>query len=187
MQLYPKGQTQAPPDKRPGLPDQSTSPVRKAVILAAGIGDRLRPFTHTHPKCLVTVAGVPILENALLRLSEVGTKDVVIVVGHFGDMIKDRFGHHFAGMALTYVVSEDFRTTNNIYSLWLVRSHLTEDVLLLEADVFFERAVLDRLLSSGPGNLAAVSQHQSWMSGTVVSLDADSRSRLFACDALSRC
>ena len=175
MQLYPNGQTQAPPDKRPGLPDQSTSPVRKAVILAAGIGDRLRPFTHTHPKCLVTVAGVPILENALLRLSEVGTKDVVIVVGHFGDMIKDRFGHHFAGMALTYVVSEDFRTTNNIYSLWLVRSHLTEDVLLLEADVFFERAVLDRLLSSGPGNLAAVSQHQSWMSGTVVSLDDDSR------------
>jgi histidinol-phosphate/aromatic aminotransferase/cobyric acid decarboxylase-like protein len=78
-------------------------------------------------------------------------------------------------MKLTYVESEDFRTTNNIYSLWLARSHLTEDVLLLEADVFFERAVLDRLLSSGPGNLAAVSQHQSWMSGTVVSLNEDNR------------
>lgn len=175
MQLYPNEQSQTRPETRPGLSRHSLSPVRKAVILAAGIGDRLRPFTDTHPKCLVTVAGVPILENALVRLSEVGTEDVVIVVGHFGDMIKERFGENFAGMALTYVVSEDFRTTNNIYSLWLARSHLTEDVLLLEADVFFERAVLERLLSSGPGNLAAVAQHQSWMSGTVVSLDEDRR------------
>ncbi len=171
MQVFPNDNSLARNDERPEAPDLKVLPVRRAVILAAGIGDRLRPFTNTHPKCLVEVAGVPILENALLRLSEVGTEDVIIVVGHFADMIKDRFGTHFAGMTLTYVVSEDFRTTNNIYSLWLARSYLTEDVLLLEADVFFERAVLDRLLSSGPGNLAAVSQHQSWMSGTVVSLN----------------
>ncbi|MGH1493975.1 MAG: aminotransferase class I/II-fold pyridoxal phosphate-dependent enzyme [Acidimicrobiales bacterium] len=175
MQLYPNGSAQARPDGRRVLPNYAAAPVRKAVILAAGIGDRLRPFTNTHPKCLVKVDGVPILENALHRLSEVGTKEVVIVVGHFGDMIKERFGHEFAGMSVSYVESEDFRTTNNIYSLWLARSHLTEDVLLLEADVFFERAVLDRLLSSGPGNLAIVSQYESWMSGTVVSLDEDSR------------
>ncbi len=174
MQLYPNEPAQARPTKRPGFPNQIPTPVRKAVILAAGIGDRLRPFTDTHPKCLVTVVGVPILENTLLRLSEVGTTEVVLVVGHFGDMIKSRFGDEFEGMSITYVVSEDFRTTNNIYSLWLARSHLTEDVLLLEADVFFERAVLDRLISSGPGNHAAVAQHQSWMSGTVVSLDEDS-------------
>jgi histidinol-phosphate/aromatic aminotransferase/cobyric acid decarboxylase-like protein/choline kinase len=175
MQVYPKDRTRARSDERPDVSGPSAVAVRKAVILAAGIGDRLRPFTNTHPKCLVSVAGVPILENALVRLSEVGTKDVVIVVGHFGDMIKERFGDRFAGMSVSYVVSEDFRTTNNIYSLWLARSHLTEDVLLLEADIFFERAVLDRLLSSGPGNLAVVSQHQSWMSGTVVSLAEDNR------------
>lgn len=175
MQVHPSNPALARPGSRQEVPEQRASPVRKAVILAAGIGDRLRPFTDANPKCLVMVAGVPILENALDRLSEVGTKDIVIVVGHFGDMIKDRFGHDYAGMELTYVESEDFRTTNNIYSLWLARSHLTEDVLLLEADVFFERAVLDRLLSSGPGNLAAVSQHQSWMSGTVVSLNEDNR------------
>ena len=173
MQVFPNELIQArqkvPPEGSSGSP----VPVRTAILLAAGIGDRLRPFTDTHPKCLAKVAGVPIIENALARLSEVGTKDVVLVVGHFGDMIRGRFGDRFQGMTLTYVVSEDFRTTNNIYSLWLARHHLTEDVLLLEADVFFERAVLDRMLSSGPGNLAAVSQHQSWMSGTVVSLDEE--------------
>lgn len=175
MQVYPNGQARTRQKVHPDVEVRTPTPVRTAVILAAGIGDRLRPFTDTHPKCLASVAGVPILENALDRLSEVGTKDVVLVVGHFGDMIKNRFGERYAGMTLTYVVSEDFRTTNNIYSLWLAREYLTEDVLLLEADVFFERAVLERMLSSGPGNLAAVSQHQSWMSGTVVSLAEDNR------------
>jgi len=125
MQVYPSKPALARSGSWQEVPEQRASTVRKAVILAAGIGDRLRPFTDTHPKCLVIVAGVPILENALRRLSEVRTKDVVIVVGHFGDMIKDRFGHDYAGMELTYVESEDFRTTNNIYSLWLARSHLT--------------------------------------------------------------
>jgi histidinol-phosphate/aromatic aminotransferase/cobyric acid decarboxylase-like protein/CTP:phosphocholine cytidylyltransferase-like protein len=151
------------------------APVRKAIILAAGIGNRLRPFTNHSPKCLVEVAGVPILENALCRLGEVGTKDVVIVIGHFGEIIRNRFGSTFAGLTITYIESKDYATTNNIYSLWLARSHLVEDVLLLEADVFFERAVLERLLSSGPGNLAAVSSHQSWMSGTVVKLSDENR------------
>ena len=160
-------------DHRPNT--TGSVPVRKAIILAAGIGDRLRPFTNSNPKCLSPVAGVPILENTLTRLSEVGTKHVVIVIGHFGELIRARFCDSFADMALTYVTSEDYATTNNIYSLWLARSHLTEDVLLLEADVFFEHAVLDRLLSSGPGNLTVVSQHQSWMSGTVVDLGIDNR------------
>ena len=57
--------------------------VRKAVILAAGVGDRLRPFTQEFPKCLVPVNGVPILVNALTHLSDVGVTEVVIVVGHF--------------------------------------------------------------------------------------------------------
>ncbi len=75
-------------------------------------------------------------------------------------------------MSIIFIVSEDYAKTNNIYSLWLARHHLDQDTLLLEADVFFERAVLERLLSQGGGNLAIVSRHQSWMSGTVVSVDA---------------
>ncbi len=145
--------------------------VRKAVILAAGIGDRLRPFTHENPKCLVKVAGVPVLDNALTHLAAVGTEEVAIVVGHHKNHIIERFGSSYLGMSIVYVVSEEYETTNNIYSLWLARAHLNEDVLLLEADVFFERAVLERLLAEPGGNSAVVSQHQSWMSGTVVSVD----------------
>ncbi|MEE9384666.1 MAG: aminotransferase class I/II-fold pyridoxal phosphate-dependent enzyme [Nannocystaceae bacterium] len=142
------------------------------MILAAGVGDRLRPFTDTSPKCLAEVAGTPILENALSHLAALGTMEVAIVVGHHKERIISRIGSSFRGMSITYVVSDVYETTNNIYSLWLARAHLDQDVLLLEADVFFERAVLERLLSRGGENLAVVSQHQSWMSGTVVSVDA---------------
>ena len=145
--------------------------VRKAVILAAGVGDRLQPFTQQFPKCLAPVNGVPILVNALTHLSDVGVSEVVIVVGHHKEKIYERIGDTFQAMKVSYIESESYASTNNIYSLWLARDHLVEDVLLLEADVCFERSLLDRMLSHERGSLAAVSRHQSWMSGTVVSIN----------------
>ncbi|MFC1953682.1 aminotransferase class I/II-fold pyridoxal phosphate-dependent enzyme [Chloroflexota bacterium] len=148
-------------------------PVRKAIILAAGMGSRLGAFTEHSPKCLVPVNGVPILINTLTHLSEVGLEETVIVVGHLKEKIYDTVGNSFNGMKISYIESDCYATTNNIYSLWLARKHLTEDIILLEADVFFEEALLGRLLSNENMCVAAVAQHKSWMSGTVVSLDKE--------------
>ncbi len=63
-------------------PSGNPEKIRNAVILAAGVGDRLRPFTDKLPKCLAKVAGVPILDNALAHLAALGTEQVAIVVGH---------------------------------------------------------------------------------------------------------
>ncbi len=162
-------------DRWNDTPGKSPESIRKAVILAAGVGDRLRPFTNKLPKCLVPVAGVPILDNTLAHLAALGTEDIAVVVGHHKEAIIERYGERHLGMSMSYVVSENYDKTNNIYSLWLARRHLTQDVLLLEADIFFEQAVLERLLLQSGGNLAIVSRHQSWMSGTVVSVDARGR------------
>ena len=156
-------------------PSDHPERISKAVILAAGVGNRLRPFTDKLPKCLVQIAGVPILDNTLAHLAALDTEEIVIVVGHHKEVIIGRFGSSYLGMSMTYIVSDNYEKTNNIYSLWLARDHLTQDVLLLEADIFFERSVLERLLSQGGGNLAIVSRHESWMSGTVVSVDARGR------------
>ena len=145
--------------------------VRKAIILAAGVGDRLRPFTQQFPKCLVPVNGVPILVNALTHLSDVGVKEVVIVVGHHKEKIYESIGDTFQSVNVSYIESESYASTNNIYSLWLAREHLVDDVFLLEADVFFDRQLLERMLSHESDNLAAVSRHQLWMSGTVVTIN----------------
>ncbi|MFC2035931.1 NTP transferase domain-containing protein, partial [Chloroflexota bacterium] len=147
-------------------------PVRKAVILAAGSGSRMGLTVHT-PKCLVPVNGVPILINMLTHLSGVGIEETVIVVGHLKEKIYDTVGTSFNGMKVSYIESDRYATTNNIYSLWLAREHLTEDILLLEADVFFERSLLDRILSNGHNSIAAVDLYKFWMSGTVVILDKE--------------
>jgi len=149
--------------------------VQKAIILAAGKGNRLRPFTDTQPKCLVPVNGVPILINTLACLANVGIKQTVIVVGHLREKIYERIGASFQGMEITYVESERYVTTNNIYSLWLAREHLGENVLLLEADVFFDQELLERLLRDKGENQAAVVRYQPWMSGTVVRLDGNNK------------
>jgi len=146
-------------------------PIRKAVILAAGVGDRLRPLTDRLPKCLVPVNGVPILINTLTHLADSGIRETVIVVGHLKETILERIGDRFRGMKIIYVESERYATTNNIYSLWLAREYLDGDILLLEADVYFERELLDGLLRAGGENHAVVAHHKSWMSGTVVRLD----------------
>ncbi len=162
-------------DRWNSTPSGNPEKIRKALILAAGVGDRLRPFTNDFPKCLVEVGGTPVLDNTLSQLSALGIEQIVIVVGHHKERIIERFGQSHLGLSISYVTSEEYATTNNIDSLWLARDQLCEDMLLLEADVFFERAVLERLLSQGGGNLAVVSRHQSWMSGTVVSVDARGR------------
>lgn len=61
----------------------------KAFVLAAGLGSRLRPFTLEHPKALVPVGGVPMLERVLLRLKDEGFGEVVVNVHHFADQIED--------------------------------------------------------------------------------------------------
>ncbi len=61
----------------------------KAMILAAGLGTRLRPLTDDRPKALVEVAGRTLLEITLSRLSALGIRDVIINVHHFADKIVD--------------------------------------------------------------------------------------------------
>ena len=118
-------------DRLNHAPSGRSERIRKAVILAAGVGDRLRPFTDEFPKALVEVGGVPILDNSLSHLAAVGTEEITIVVGHHKEAIIERYGSSYLGMSMAYVVSEDYEKTNNIYSLWLARGHLAQDVLLL--------------------------------------------------------
>jgi len=66
----------------------------KAMILAAGLGTRLRPLTDTRPKALVEVSGRTLLEITLTRLSSFGVRDVIINVHHFPDMILDYLTAH---------------------------------------------------------------------------------------------
>ena len=91
----------------------------------------------------------------------------MIVVGHRKEKIVALVGDRFAGMDISYVDAPLYEQTNNIYSLWEARDYCGQDVLLLEADVLFDREVLERLLDSD-GQSMAVAPYRSWHSGTVI-------------------
>jgi len=142
--------------------------VRTAVLLAAGLGSRLAPLTDAVPKCLVAVSGVPILERLVRALDTHGFRRLIIVTGYKAETICEYLGERFGGIAVEYVVSPCFETTNNIYSLWLARRLIDEPFLLVESDVVFDEQLLAPLLE--PGRIA-VSRQLPWMGGTTVTLD----------------
>ncbi|MCG5487491.1 MAG: phosphocholine cytidylyltransferase family protein [Sinorhizobium meliloti] len=144
---------------------------RRAVVLAAGLGSRLRPLTDLLPKPLVEVNGVPILHNALRRLDAVGVTEVTIVVGYRKDAIEYACGSHFGNLQINYVESTVFDRTGSAYSLWLARDTLISgDCYLLEADVFFEEQALRELARFPAQNAAAVSPFSTGMEGSAVIL-----------------
>ncbi|MGY3591764.1 NDP-sugar pyrophosphorylase family protein [Bradyrhizobium sp. USDA 4341] len=147
---------------------------KKAVILAAGVGSRLRPLTDLRPKPLVEVNGTPILHNALGALEAVGVEEVTLVVGYRKDAIQYTCGHRFNTVAIKYVESLAYDHTGSAYSLWLARdSLLSGDSYLLEGDVFFEVDVLRRLIMAKAPDIAAVAPFTKMMEGSAVELSDD--------------
>jgi NDP-sugar pyrophosphorylase family protein len=140
----------------------------KAIILAAGQGVRLRPLTNHLPKCLVKVHGKPLLQYQLESLEQAGIQQCVIVVGYLGDQVQSYFGPRFGNVRITYVTNDIFDQTNNIYSLWLARHEMNDDILLLEADLLFEEGLLGDLIRSRYADVAVVDRFDSSMNGTVI-------------------
>ncbi|PGH41793.1 nucleotide sugar-1-phosphate transferase [Micromonospora sp. WMMA1996] len=130
------------------------------MVLAAGAGRRLRPYTDTLPKALVPVGGeTTILDIALRNLAEVGLTEVVIVVGYAADAVRQRQAdlEQKYGVTLTLVHNDKAEEWNNAYSLWLAREHFARGVLLVNGDTVHPVSVEKTLLAErGPGILLAV-------------------------------
>jgi NDP-sugar pyrophosphorylase family protein len=140
----------------------------KAVILAAGVGVRLRPLTDNHPKCLVEVHGKPMLGHQLASLAAAGIDSCVLVVGYLAAQIRERFGDRSDGVDLSYVENERYAVTNNLYSLWLAREALRDDIILIEGDLVFDSGLLADLVRRDESNIAVVDRFGPGMDGTVI-------------------
>lgn len=119
----------------------------KAIILAAGVGKRLWPVTQHRPKCLIEFGGRTLLLRYLDGLASVGIKQAVMVVGHKQEMVRAAVGTGRCGVDVRYLVNEQYQR-GSISSLWLARTELDDDVLIMDADVLFHRQILRRLMES---------------------------------------
>lgn len=108
------------------------------------------------------------LERLVSSLKSHGFKRLVIVVGHQEQCIRDFLGTRSGKMEISYVASPRYKTTNNIYSLWLARNLINEPFLLLESDVVFQSHLLKSML--WPDRIA-IAKLKPWMNGTTVTID----------------
>lgn len=146
-----------------------------AVILVAGEGKRLRPFTLSQPKCLARVNGIPILTNALKSLAASGCRQVRIVVGHLAHVIRDIITDRFAGMTVEYIMNPEYVTTNSMYSLALGLEGLDSPTWVLEGDVFFEQPILN--LTAPPEIAWFVDSATRQLDGAYVETDEHNQAR----------
>ena len=113
----------------------------RAIILAAGMGTRLRPITLTTPKSLIEVAGTSLIERQIEFLRAKGIEDIIVVTGYLAekfDFLKDQYG-------VTLIHNDQYESYNNFYTMYLVRHYLS-DAYVIDADNF----LVDNFLLSAP-------------------------------------
>lgn len=146
----------------------------QAIILAAGMGKRLKELTQDRTKCMVQVNGVALIDRMLHQIESRHLSRIVIVVGYEGEKLMKYIDTLGIRTPIVYVQNPIYDKTNNIYSLALAKDYLCQDdTLLFESDLIFEDAVIDQLLDDPRETLALVDKYESWMDGTCVKLGPD--------------
>lgn len=146
----------------------------QAVILAAGMGKRLKGLTKDRTKCMVEVNGVTLINRMLRQIEAHKLSRIVIVVGYEGEKLIDYIDTLNIETPITYIHNPIYDKTNNIYSLALAKDYLcSDDTLLFESDIIVEDSVIDLLLDDKRETLALVDKYESWMDGTCVKLRDD--------------
>lgn len=125
----------------------------KAVILAAGLGSRLRPITNEVPKCMVPVNGIRIIDKQIDNLQSNGVNEVYVVDGYKAEVLA---GHLKANYPNVHIVPNPrYAETNNMYSLYLTAPFVKgEEFLLMNADVYYDANIVKGMLQGNGSRIA---------------------------------
>lgn len=129
----------------------------KAVILAAGMGTRLKPLTNNLPKAFLPINGKPLIHYSLDNLKSVGITDIIIVLGFMESYFKKNLGETYNGINIEYLVNKEFKTTGSMHSLAQTEG-INDDIILLESDLLYEKKALDTLVDSKHKDLILVAK-----------------------------
>jgi choline kinase len=151
----------------------------KAIVLSAGQGKRLLPFTATKPKCLLEVCeGRPVLDQQLQTLSRCGVERATVLTGFGADHV-DRFieGSRFGPMNVETLYNPFYSVTDNLATCWFARSAMIEDFILLNGDTLFGDELLLRVLGAphAPVNVTIDCKDDYDADDMKVSLDTEGR------------
>ena len=129
----------------------------KALILASGKGERLYPVTKEIPKPLVEIGNRAILGSQIDNLIGCGITDVIITTGSFEAKIKEYVKERYSNLNVSYVHNPRYDSTNYIYSMWLTRELIDDNIILLHGDLLFEKKLLEKMIDE-KGNRVLVNK-----------------------------
>lgn len=129
-----------------------------AVILASGVGSRLMPLTEDIPKCLVKVGPATLLDMELDSILYCGIKKIIITTGYMASEVEAHVKQRYPDLDIIFVENERYGSTNYIYSMWLTKDFIDDDVLLLHGDTLFDKELLGRMLNEKAGNAVLVNK-----------------------------
>ncbi len=148
----------------------------QAIILAAGMGKRLGELTKGNTKCMIEVGGETLISRLLHQLDQLHLQRIILVVGYKAKELREYLLNIHIQTAIEYVENTIYDKTNNIYSLYLAKNYLTkDDTLLFESDIIMEDSLIQKLIENPYPDLALVDKYESWMDGTVVTIDEENR------------
>ena len=131
----------------------------KAVILAAGLGTRLRPITNEVPKCMVPVNGIRIIDKQIDNLLANGVEDIYVVDGYKAEVLAEHLKETYPQVHI--VSNPRYAETNNMYSLYLTSKYVKgEEFLLMNADVYFDSNIIAGMIEGEGSKIACdISQY----------------------------
>jgi len=132
----------------------------KAIILAAGVGSRIRPLTDNTPKSLLKVGDKTILERMITNIEDVEMTEVIVITGYLEEQIKEFIREKFPHLNVTYIKNEKYDQTNTGYSLLLTKEAVgDDDFVKFDADVVFEKAILEQLVKSSHSSALCIDKN----------------------------
>jgi choline kinase len=137
----------------------------KAIILSAGQGKRLHPYTDNTPKCLLPVRGdQPVLEVQLRALAECGVAEAVVFVGFGAEKVEDFVARRApSGIEVSTVFNPFYAVSDNLATCWLAREHMRDEFIILNGDTLFEATVVRRLMAAPQAPLTlAINQKDAY-------------------------
>ena len=128
----------------------------KAIIFNSGLGNRMGDLTqHQHKSMTRLLSGETIFHRQLRLLSEAGIRDFIITTGPFEEQLKQEAAD-FPQLNFTFVRNPIYDRTNYIYSMYLAREHMDDDLVFLHGDLVFDRRLVLDVLGSELPDLATV-------------------------------
>lgn len=148
----------------------------RAIILAAGSAQRLKPLTNNTPKCLLKVGTETILGRNLKFLERYRWSDITIVTGFCGEQIESYVKS--SSLPIHCVQNKDFATTNNAYSLKLALDAETSPFVLFDGDMLFDPTILDSLLKSPVENAMVIDSDKTRLNSEAMKAKIDANDNI---------